>query len=365
MTSTENTYNKFLSSRSAFKEQIKNFQINPFSWPYSRNSSLIKPKPVKNYVYISNISLTKKSTLMRINSSFCSLKSKEDELFGNLFKQYKPKEENNEKLNQGKGFKLDPSKIFLNCAEPENENENEDSENISFFGQGKNEPKKENIQPNLNKIGAKFFINHNYGYKCSCTKTNCNRNYCECYNSGNFCIDCNCKNCENQPPEYAYTNKHPDDINSKNKKNKVICTCTKSGCNKNYCECFKSGNKCSSLCRCIGCENTKNTENKITYNYKCCSANNICIKKNKIYDLKNEIKLYKRMEVNIKNKLNEGKNCKITNAKRRREENKDEANVSKGKIKRKKNSEEIDLFNDSLFDNNGKVILKNINLLHL
>ena len=71
------------------------------------------------------------------------------------------------------------------------------------------------------------------------------------------------------------------------------------------------------------------------------------------------------MEVNIKSKLNEGKNCKITNAKRRREENKDEANVSKGKIKRKKNSEEIDLFNDSLFDNNGKVILKNMNLLHL
>jgi hypothetical protein len=363
MTSTEYASNQFLSSRSAFKNQIKNFQLNPFSWPYSINSSLIKPKPLNNYVYISNISLTKKSTLRRINSSIGSLKSKEDELFGNPFKQYQPKEENNEKLKQGKGFNLDPSKIFLNCAEPENENENEneDSENISFFGQGKNETKKENIQPNCNKIGAKFFINHNYGYKCSCTKTNCNRNYCECYNSGNYCIDCNCKDCENQPPEYAYTNKHPDDINSKNRKNKEICTCTKSGCNKNYCECFKSGNKCSSLCRCIGCENT---ENKITNNYKCCPENRICIKKNKIYDLKNEIKLYKRMEVNIKSNLNEGKNFKITNAKRRRE-NKDEANASKGKNKRKKNSEEIDLFNDSLFDNNGKVILKNINLLHL
>jgi hypothetical protein len=393
MTNTENTSNQFFSSRSAYKDQIKDFQLNPVSWPYSRNSSLIKPKPLNNYTYISNISLTKNSTLLRINSSFCSLKSKEDELFGNLFqlshlknkrpfsydfpmetifkdnaitKQYQLKEENNEKLKRGKAFNLDPSKILFNYAESENENENEneDSENISFFGQGKIEPKKENIQPNYNNIGAKFFINHNYGYKCSCTKTNCNRNYCECYNSGNYCIDCNCKNCENKPPVYAYTNKHPDDINSKNKKNKEICTCTKSGCNKNYCECFKSGNKCSSLCRCIGCENT---ENKITNNYKCCPANNICIKKNKIYDLKNEIKLYKRMEVNIKSNLNKGENCKIINAKRRREEtkSKDEANVSKGKSKRKKNSEEINLFNDSLFDNNGKVILKNMNLLHL
>ena len=73
------------------------------------------------------------------------------------------------------------------------------------------------------------------------------------------------------------------------------------------------------------------------------------------------------MDASIKSNLNEGKNCKIINAKRRREEknNKDEANVSKDKSKRKKNSEEIGLFNDSLFDNNGKVILKNINLLHL
>ena len=385
MTSTEYKSNQLFSSHSAFRDQKTGFQLNPFSWPYSGNS-LIKPKPLNNYGYISNFSLTKHSTFMRINRSFSSIKSKEDELFGNLFqlpqlknmrpfsydfpmetlfkdnantKQYQLKEEKYEKSKPGKAFNLDPSKLFLNNAEleNENENENEDSENISFFGQGKNEPKKENIQPNCNNIGAKFFINHNYGYKCSCTKTKCNRNYCECYNSGNYCIDCNCKDCENKPPVYAYTNKHPDDINSKSKKNKEICTCTKSGCNKNYCECFKSGNKCSSQCRCIGCENT---ENKITNNYELCPANNICIKKNKIY-------VYRRMDASIKSNLNEGKNCKIINAKRRREEknNKDEANVSKGKSKRKKNSEEIGLFNDSLFDNNGKVILKNINLLHL
>ena len=388
MTSTEYTSNQLFSSRSAFKDQIKDFQLKPVSRPYSRNSSLIKPQPINNLINISNISLTKNFNIERINS-FCSFKSEEDnDLFGNLFhlpqlknmrpfsydfpmetlfkdyantKPYQPKEVNNEKLKLGKAFKLDPSKIILNYAEPENEDE--ESENVSFFGQGRNEQKKENIQPNSSNIGAKFFTNHNYGYKCSCTKTNCNRKYCECYNSGNYCIDCNCKNCENKPPVNTYTNKRPEDINSKNKKNKEICTCTKSGCNKNYCECFKSGNKCSSLCRCIGCENT---ENKITNNYKCCPANNICIMKNKIFEGKNEMKFCLRKEVSIKSNLNEGKNCKIINMKRRREENKnkDEANISKGIIKRKKNSEEDDLFNDFLFDNNGKVILKHINLLH-
>ena len=259
-----------------------------------------------------------------------------------FFKDYanitpnQPKEANNEKSKPGKAFKLEPSKILSNFVE--SKTENEDSESISFFGQGKIDHKKENIEnisPNSKNLGAKFFTNHNYGYKCSCTKTNCNRKYCECYNSGNYCIDCNCKNCENRPPINAYTNKHPDDCSSKNKKSKEICTCTKSGCNKNYCECFKSGNKCSSLCRCIGCENT---EKKISNNYKCCPANNICIMKNKIFEGKNEMKLCLRKEAGIKSKLSESKNGKIINWKRRREENKNdgEVNLSKGKSKRKK-----------------------------
>ena len=69
------------------------------------------------------------------------------------------------------------------------------------------------------------------------------------------------------------------------KKSKEICTCTKSGCNKNYCECFKSGNKCTSLCRCIGCENNEdNTKTKKNNNdYERCPANSIYIIKNKIF----------------------------------------------------------------------------------
>ena len=104
----------------------------------------------------------------------------------------------------------------------------------------------------INNMGTKCFTNHNYGYKYSCSKT-----HYECCNSGNYCIDCNCKNCKNQPPINPYSNKRPSEIVSKMKKSKEICICTKSGCNKNYCECFKNGNKCNSLCRCIGCEKLK------------------------------------------------------------------------------------------------------------
>lgn len=35
------------------------------------------------------------------------------------------------------------------------------------------------------------------------------------------------------------------------------CKCSKTGCQKNYCECFKKGLGCSALCRCDGCNNEK------------------------------------------------------------------------------------------------------------
>ena len=35
----------------------------------------------------------------------------------------------------------------------------------------------------------------------------------------------------------------------------VICTCTKSNCNKKYCECYKSNQKCTYRCRCVNCKN--------------------------------------------------------------------------------------------------------------
>jgi hypothetical protein len=136
-------------------------------------------------------------------------------------------------------------------------------------------------------ITTKFFTDYGgYGYKCSCSKTQCNRYYCECYRSGLYCIDCNCKNCDNKPPKNYVSNRHPTLSTNQTKTETVICTCTKSGCNKKYCECYKNGTKCNSSCRCVGCENSENAHNwkKIGEKYECCPANSIYIVKNKIFE---------------------------------------------------------------------------------
>ena len=42
----------------------------------------------------------------------------------------------------------------------------------------------------------------------------------------------------------------------------VFCTCSKSGCNKKYCECFKEGLKCNIKCRCVNCLNSEEISDK-------------------------------------------------------------------------------------------------------
>ena len=225
-----------------------------------------------------------------------------------------------------------------------------------------------NAPTNINNNKTKFFTNHNYGYKCSCTKTQCNRKYCECFNSRNYCIDCNCKNCNNRPPVNTYTNKHPVESPSKDKKNKIICTCTKSSCNKNYCECFKNGEKCTSLCRCISCENNPEFQKvrKSNCNYECCPAISIYILKNKIcYEDRDETK--RPCLLDICNDLGNNPteiNMNHIHKKRKRDDSKNGHNKKKFIIKEEKLND-IDLFNDSLFDNKGKIILDQINFIHI
>ena len=300
---------------------------------------------------------------------------------------------------------LEPKNIFLNrfeqddfLKEKKEEIKNKNNQNngncnftYNFLNENYNlmqtflSPEKNaNLNLNMNKstpkidntsTGTKFFTNHNYGYKCSCSKTQCNRKYCECFNSGNYCIDCNCKNCSNKPPVNSYTNKHPVDESSKNKKQIIICTCTKSGCNKNYCECFKNGQKCSSLCRCISCENNNDIINKKNNSiriYECCPENSIFIIKNNITVENNKNIIVNNINENEENEFFElcpdqalKKNFLNIAKKRKREETKNcEENFEKKK-KIQKISENIDLLSDSLFDKKGKVILRHINLLHM
>ncbi len=100
--------------------------------------------------------------------------------------------------------------------------------------------------------------------KCTCSKTQCVKKYCECFSNGKFCVDCECENCHNIPEnidnlneirakEYSTIRKDKEDVLQKT--NIIVCNCTRSGCSKKYCECFKAGKKCSDECRCIHCDN--------------------------------------------------------------------------------------------------------------
>jgi len=87
---------------------------------------------------------------------------------------------------------------------------------------------------------------------CSCNKTKCIKKYCECFANNKSCTNCLCSDCRNKD---IFCEK--SEFNTEKQKNKeiVVCTCSKSGCNKKYCECFKEGLKCNIKCRCINCLN--------------------------------------------------------------------------------------------------------------
>ena len=139
---------------------------------------------------------------------------------------------------------------------------------------------------NINNNHNIFFTDYGFGFRCNCQKTQCNKYYCQCFRENRYCINCNCVGCNNQKPEFCASNKHDTDEEKKKKNILMSCTCTKSGCNKNYCECYKSKVKCNELCRCINCDNLDegkflNNKNRIT-DYECCLANSIYIIKNEI-----------------------------------------------------------------------------------
>ena len=137
------------------------------------------------------------------------------------------------------------------------------------------------------KTNKLFFTEYGLGYKCNCTKTACDKYYCQCFNQGRYCHGCNCQNCNNKMPEYISSNKRPKEKEKNEKEEKISCTCTKSGCNKNYCECYKNKTRCHSLCRCRNCENIQKNETQKNID------KNECYKANSIY-IMNKRKLFSR-----------------------------------------------------------------------
>ncbi|XP_037917013.1 protein lin-54 homolog [Hermetia illucens] len=109
---------------------------------------------------------------------------------------------------------------------------------------------------------------------CNCTKSQCLKLYCDCFANGEFCQDCNCKECynnleyedERQKAIKICLERNPNAFKPKITKAKDQsdlrlhnkgCNCKRSGCLKNYCECYEAKIACSSNCKCFGCRNVE------------------------------------------------------------------------------------------------------------
>ena len=90
---------------------------------------------------------------------------------------------------------------------------------------------------------------------CSCSKTKCLKKYCECLANNQYCFNCNCVNCHNNP---SYQQEKLKEVGEE-----LTCTCTKSNCNKKYCECYKAGRGCNENCRCLNCMNKEKINGEI------------------------------------------------------------------------------------------------------
>lgn len=110
---------------------------------------------------------------------------------------------------------------------------------------------------------------------CNCNRSKCLRLHCVCFKNGLYCNEnCRCQNCFNNvacAEIVDKVNRSTQEINPHAFEADVIevplgeevvrvtkgCRCSKNFCLKNYCECRKKGLRCSSLCRCSDCRNSK------------------------------------------------------------------------------------------------------------
>ncbi|XP_053684978.1 protein lin-54 homolog [Sabethes cyaneus] len=118
---------------------------------------------------------------------------------------------------------------------------------------------------------------------CNCTKSQCLKLYCDCFANGEFCYNCNCRDCynnldneeERQKAIRATLERNPSAFKPKVcavsaaedslRQHTKGCNCKRSGCLKNYCECYEAKIPCSNNCKCIGCRNTEQFSKEFEY----------------------------------------------------------------------------------------------------
>ena len=89
--------------------------------------------------------------------------------------------------------------------------------------------------------------------------------------------------------------------------NNVTCNCKKSNCLKNYCECFQFGLKCTYNCGCVDCKNRNLFEKKLFFVENNCDSkksnnnNSINIQKNSINNQNSNLIKLQEEETNINN----------------------------------------------------------------
>lgn len=111
---------------------------------------------------------------------------------------------------------------------------------------------------------------------CNCTKSQCLKFYCDCFAAGEYCVGCNCKDCLNEHDTeerekavklcmernpFAFKSKEATE--EQQRLHQRGCNCKRSGCLKNYCECYEAKISCSANCRCLGCKNVDDIDEKM------------------------------------------------------------------------------------------------------
>ena len=357
----------------------------------------------KGQIFPTNYPITPHKNTNNLLSS--SNKNKNLSSSGSIWNKFKPFNNNTNANNNEDNYakrklfvsnvtsksNLNPNQNFNFALETlwNNNENNVNNNNIPLFTPPKKNKETEKVEEdkkdneininNNNKVATSnklFFTEYGMGYKCNCTKTGCNKYYCQCYNQGRYCHGCNCQNCQNKMPDFISSNKRPKKQEEKQKAINVSCTCTKSGCNKNYCECYKNKTKCNSQCRCRNCENIETDKTEIIFDnnqklkYECCEANSVYIIKNKITveDLSKKNRKIRIIMNDILSSSLFSDNIIIGKKTKRRDNNENNfLSNKKSKISEEFTDESMkgkknDFDESDLFDKEGKLILTHIKI---